>query len=69
MYFHPWEIDPGQPRMDGPWLSRIRHYMNLHKTEDRLRYLLQDFRFAPIFEVIRPISQTCRERAGELCPQ
>ncbi len=69
MYFHPWEIDPEQPRMDGPWLSRIRHYMNLHKMEDRLRCLLQDFRFAPICEVIRPMTQRCRERAGELCPQ
>jgi polysaccharide deacetylase family protein (PEP-CTERM system associated) len=69
MYFHPWEIDPEQPRMDGPWLSRLRHYMNLHKTEDRLRCLLQDFRFAPICEAIRPMTQTCRERAAELCRQ
>jgi len=66
MYLHPWEIDPEQPRMDGPWLSRVRHYINLHKTENRLICLLQDFRFAPIREVIGPIAQMCRERGGSL---
>ena len=55
MYLHPWEIDPEQPRMDGPVLSKIRHYLNLGKTEQRLRWLLKDFSFAPINEVIRPI--------------
>ena len=64
IYVHPWEIDPDQPRMNGPLLSRFRHYLNLHKTADRLRCLLQDFRFAPIREVIGPLTQMCRERAG-----
>ena len=43
-YLHPWEIDPGQPRM--PNLSaktRIRHYLNLRHMEDRLHRLLSDF--------------------------
>ena len=55
MYLHPWELDPEQPRMDGPVLSKIRHYMNLGKTEQRLRLLLNDFYFAPIHEVVHPI--------------
>lgn len=55
MYLHPWELDPEQPRMDGPLLSKVRHYLNLGKTEQRLRWLLRDFSFAPINEVIRPI--------------
>jgi polysaccharide deacetylase family protein (PEP-CTERM system associated) len=55
MYLHPWELDPEQPRMDGPVLSKVRHYLNLDKTEQRLRWLLKDFSFAPIKEVIRPI--------------
>ena len=55
MYLHPWELDPEQPRMDGPVLSKVRHYLNLRKTEQRLRWLLRDFSFAPINEVIRPI--------------
>jgi len=55
MYLHPWEFDPEQPRMDGPLLSQVRHYLNLGKTEQRLRWLLRDFYFAPINDVIRPI--------------
>jgi polysaccharide deacetylase family protein (PEP-CTERM system associated) len=51
-YLHPWEIDPGQPRMSGAGQkSRFRHYLNLHRTEDRFRKLLADFRFAPISEI------------------
>lgn len=43
-YMHPWEIDPGQPRITGaPLKSRIRHYLNLSRTEPRLRQLLKDF--------------------------
>jgi polysaccharide deacetylase family protein (PEP-CTERM system associated) len=45
-YLHPWEIDPGQPRqMQAPLQSQLRHYLNLSRTEDRLRRLLQDFRW------------------------
>ena len=48
-YLHPWELDPGQPRMNGASLkSRFRHYLNLHRTEDRFRSLLKDFSFAPL---------------------
>jgi hypothetical protein len=42
-YTHPWEVDPGQPRIAAPRLSRFRHYVNLHRTEPRLRRLLADF--------------------------
>ena len=55
IYLHPWELDPEQPRMDGPMLSKVRHYLNLGKTEQRLRWLLRDFSFAPINEVVHPI--------------
>jgi polysaccharide deacetylase family protein (PEP-CTERM system associated) len=45
-YMHPWEIDPGQPRVPGVGLkSRFRHYVNLHRTEPRLERLLADFRW------------------------
>ncbi|MFA9460954.1 XrtA system polysaccharide deacetylase [Thiohalorhabdus methylotrophus] len=45
-YFHPWEIDPDQPRQRGiGWRTRFRHYVNLHRTEDRLKRLLGDFRW------------------------
>lgn len=43
-YFHPWEIDPEQPRQQNlPLKSRIRHYLNLGKVENRLNHLLDDF--------------------------
>jgi polysaccharide deacetylase family protein (PEP-CTERM system associated) len=61
MYLHPWELDPAQPRMDGPVLSKVRHYLNLGKTEQRLRWLLKDFSFAPINEVICPIRNIVEE--------
>jgi len=45
-YFHPWEIDPQQPRVNGVGLkTRFRHYINLNKTELRLQQLLSDFRW------------------------
>jgi len=43
-YFHPWEIDAGQPRMAGISMkSRFRHYTNLARMEGRLRRLMSDF--------------------------
>jgi polysaccharide deacetylase family protein (PEP-CTERM system associated) len=43
-YVHPWEIDPRQPRQrQAPLRSRLRHYLNLGRTEPRLRRLLRDF--------------------------
>jgi polysaccharide deacetylase family protein (PEP-CTERM system associated) len=38
-YVHPWEVDPGQPRLQGRLTSRLRHYMNLKETAGRLREL------------------------------
>jgi polysaccharide deacetylase family protein (PEP-CTERM system associated) len=43
-YFHPWEIDPGQPRVAGaPLRSRLRHYTNLDKMAGKLRQLVGEF--------------------------
>jgi len=43
-YFHPWEIDPGQPRPAGASLkSRFRHYVNLERMEGRIKLLTRDF--------------------------
>jgi polysaccharide deacetylase family protein (PEP-CTERM system associated) len=52
-YLHPWEIDPGQPRVQVGWLSRFRHYTNLHRCESRLRRLLREFRFGAMREVLQ----------------
>ncbi len=54
-YFHPWEIDPGQPRQTGISLrTRVRHYLNLDRMETRLRQLLRDFRWGRMDEVFPP---------------
>ncbi len=51
-YFHPWEVDPGQPRIPrAPLRSRLRHYTNLHTMETRLKRLLGDFRWGRMDEV------------------
>ena len=52
-YIHPWEFDPGQPRMVNAGLkSRFRHYLNLGKTEARFIQLLNDFSFSTIDTVL-----------------
>ena len=44
-YFHPWEVDPGQPRVPGlPLRSRFRHYVGLGAMEGKLRAVLHGFR-------------------------
>jgi polysaccharide deacetylase family protein (PEP-CTERM system associated) len=51
-YLHPWEIDPDQPRQSqAPYLSRFRHYVNIGRTEGRLRRLLHDFSWGRMDQV------------------
>ena len=51
-YFHPWEVDPGQPRVVGaPVKSRFRHYLNLDSMYSRLERLLGDFCWGRMDEV------------------
>ena len=51
-YFHPWEVDPGQPRVkDAPLKSRFRHYLNLDSMHGRLERLLKDFEWGRMDEV------------------
>ena len=45
-YFHPWEVDPQQPRVPGAtFKNQVRHYLNLTRTTPRLERLVRDFRF------------------------
>lgn len=45
-YFHPWEIDPAQPRVgNAPIRSKLRHYTNLDKMAGKLRDLVHEFRW------------------------
>lgn len=47
VYLHPWEIDPGQPRLNGPWKSRLRQYWGLESFELKLTRLLASYQFIP----------------------
>jgi len=51
-YFHPWEIDPDQPRMKGAHLlTWFRHYVNLDKFEQRLSVLLRSFEWGRMDDI------------------
>jgi len=57
-YFHPWDMDPGQPRVaDAPVRSKLRHYTNLSAMAAKLRKLANDFRWDRYDHVVE------RERA------
>jgi polysaccharide deacetylase family protein (PEP-CTERM system associated) len=57
-YFHPWELDPDQPRIDQiPYKSRFRHYLNLHRFESRLTRLLSLSRWGRMDEVFLRASE------------
>ena len=52
-YIHPWEIDPGQPRLTGlSSVSRFRHYVNLARCERRFEALLKDFRWTTVRDLL-----------------
>lgn len=51
-YVHPWELDPGHPRIPLPRRIALTHYFALGATERRLRRLLSDCEFAPMKEVL-----------------
>lgn len=51
-YFHPWEIDTGQPRIAGiSRKTRFRHYVNINRMESRLNRLLGDFKWGRMDEI------------------
>lgn len=51
-YFHPWEIDPEQPRInEASAKSKFRHYVNLGRMEGKLTSLLQDYQWNTVKQV------------------
>ena len=61
VYVHPWELDPEQPRIEVPYLTRLRHYFGLATTGRKLRALLGAYRFGPVREVLREVFGNHRE--------
>jgi len=64
VYLHPWEVDPRQPRIAGSLLSKFRHYVNLGKTEQTVKNLLRDFKFAPMCELSAASSHAVADTLG-----
>jgi polysaccharide deacetylase family protein (PEP-CTERM system associated) len=52
VYFHPWELDPEQPRLPVRGLRRFRHYVNLGRMADKLRRLLRALSFTTARAVV-----------------
>ncbi len=62
-YFHPWEIDAGQPRVAGiDAKTRFRHYVNISRTEARIARLLKDFAWGRMDEIF--LGQPARQVAS-----
>lgn len=59
LYFHPWEIDPDQPRIKSGMKSTFRHYINLDRTERKLSHLFGRIRFSPMKEVLTGLGFAC----------
>lgn len=52
IYLHPRELDPEQPRMKIPWKRSFKYYVNLSRTEEKLKRLINDFQFVPVRKVL-----------------
>jgi polysaccharide deacetylase family protein (PEP-CTERM system associated) len=64
-YFHPWEIDPDQPRVPhAPLRSRLRHYTNLAGMADKLRKILGEFRWGRMDALATGEAATALRRAA-----
>ena len=55
LYFHPWEIDPDQPRIKAGLKSRFRHYVNLDRTEGKLRHIFNKLGFGTMHDVLTSV--------------
>jgi len=52
VYLHPWELDPEQPRINGPLKSRLRHYTSLRRMRDKLSVVLSRHKFQRFSDVL-----------------
>jgi polysaccharide deacetylase family protein (PEP-CTERM system associated) len=48
IYFHPWELDAGQPRLPVGAVARLRTYRGLGGMEAKIDSLISEFRFRSI---------------------
>jgi polysaccharide deacetylase family protein (PEP-CTERM system associated) len=67
MYVHPWEVDPGQPRLSSNLVSKIRTYAGLNTMRSKIIRLLQDFRFGTM-SAVYPVGANLPAIASEFAP-
>lgn len=65
-YIHPWELDSAQPVLTNSYLTKLRHYHGLARTEPRLRALMRRFRFQPISSSIAALDPAAGASVGSL---
>ena len=68
VYFHPWEIDANQPRLQGSRKSMLRHYRGLDRMLPRLRLLCDSGRFEPVGEFVRRFIELESDRKSHRDP-
>ncbi|KUO64449.1 MAG: hypothetical protein APF84_10580 [Gracilibacter sp. BRH_c7a] len=51
-YFHPWEVDPGQPHLEVSTFTKITHYAYLKNNLGKIKHFLHNFQFCPLKELI-----------------
>jgi polysaccharide deacetylase family protein (PEP-CTERM system associated) len=64
LYFHPWEIDPEQPRIPARLKSRFRHYLNLRGTEGKLRDIMGQIQFGSMAQTLEFCQKNICSEAG-----
>jgi len=72
LYFHPWEIDPEQPRLSGSLKSKFRHYSNLRGMEQRVRDILGHRSFVSLRTLLDQLISTDQipaEQTTRACPR
>ena len=60
LYVHPWEVDPGQPRIPVSALTRLRHYGGIAQTLPKLERLMSQFEFGPVRDWLARDAETMR---------
>jgi hypothetical protein len=68
MYFHPWEIDPDQPRLASGVIARLRTYAGLRSMQSKIDRLLRTFEFSTLSAVYGgtlAAGKTLRAAAGD----
>lgn len=63
-YFHPWEVDPGQPRLEVSPFTKFTHYYYLKNNLGKIKNFLNNFQFCPMKELIE---ETKKYPTFEIC--